>query len=92
MSSVERLAYLAKFVAGILAILEDDNIDSTHLIVEITCIVLLALRIEVTEIGKSAATGSTENHSLKVHLLILLNCASHVADRYHSWKSHSLSY
>lgn len=92
LSCIERFAYLAKLVTGVLAILENDNIDSSHLIIKVTSIVLLALGIQVAEIRKSAAASRTENHSLKVHLFFLLNSASHVADRYHSWKSYSLSY
>jgi hypothetical protein len=55
-SSIERFAYLAKLVAGVLAILEHDDIDGPHLMIMEACIVLLTFRIQVAEIGKCAAT------------------------------------
>lgn len=63
-SRIERFTYLHKLIAGVLAILEHDNIDRAHLVIKETSIVLLAFRIHVAEISEGAATRSSENHSL----------------------------
>lgn len=57
----------------------------------VASIVLLTLRIQVAEVRKSAATRSSENHSLKLHFIILRDGSRHVADRNHSWKSYFLT-
>lgn len=49
------------------------------------------MRIQVAEIRKSATTSGTENHSLKLQLIFLLNGSSHVADGNHTRHGDSLS-
>lgn len=49
------------------------------------------MRIQVAEIRESATTSGSENHSLKLQLIFLLNGSSHVANRNHSGDDDSLS-
>ena len=51
LASIERIAYLTKLVTSALAFLKNDHIHTSHFLVEYSCIVLLAFRVQIVEIG-----------------------------------------